>query len=170
MPKFFLLYFRPPPYIQRNNISPPLARMRLMEFCHIIYIQMVQNGAYEFTVMMPNGVTFKIIIEIVNELRPQIFNFQPGDHIGIYPLASIVQRYIQLGTVQRHCGDKEIVKAIVRIIREEKFHYDRFADDTLIIQLAFRGTLKKSFYEIFNWVSSPLLFYHFSNSEYVSDR
>lgn len=85
--------------------------------------------------------------------------FQPRGHPGFYPLSSLVQTYIQLGRVAREYGDGDMVENIMKVIREQNFRYDRFADQVVKIELVFRGSLMDSFSEVFQWVSVLLISY-----------
>jgi hypothetical protein len=153
---------------KQTKFRSRLVRMRFMDFCHHLFPQLDDSGASTFIIRIYD-VSFAITFEPATQSAPQIFAFQPSGHIGFYPLSSISQQYIQLGGIQREMVDGDIVKTILTIIRDDEFEYDRFAGQTLIVRLVFKGTLLDSFFEIFNWVSSLIVLFHFSNSEFASD-
>lgn len=149
-----LLYFRP---ILEIIFHPTYVKMRFVDFCWIIFTQL-HNNAKSFVIEMPSeDVTFSIVFKEMFALS-NMFAFWATRHVAIHPLTSIIQCYIQLGSIQKEKTYGSMFETILGICREEHFHYNRFINKRLLIQLVPRGTLTESFFEIFNWVSSPCSF------------
>jgi hypothetical protein len=156
----FFVQLPPSSFTRRNFCSQ--STMRLMDVFYTIYIHLKNDGTIKFKITMPDDVTFNVIFIPISDSRPRIFSFQASSHVGIQPLVSITYRYIQLGGVQQECSGGDAVKNVLKIIRQAKFQYSRFANKDVIIPLVVRGTLTESFLEVFNWVSSPFFHPHTS--------
>ena len=136
-----------------------LPLMRCMEFCGYIYTRLEgYSGPNHVNIRMPYGdAELSIIFVIISSVRPRLLDFQPRGHPGFYPLSSLIQEYIRLGSVQSERGITDSVERMMKIIRNETFHYDRFADKVITIELVWKDSLANSFFYVFEWVSSPLM-------------